>query len=262
MPRPKTRIEIVDRIGTIVKDDPKRSAQKILYRLESWAKQMGFDLPNSRTVLRLKKEILGKTEAEQMLYKSCHWPECCMSGALPWEASRTMLDLLSHFRDRGFNRPTIRISQWFWRISLAAPDLNIGKRFDLANRCGLWDLIPAKREEGFLGLESYFLLSPWRSKAMQARYDKLIHSKEVPGLPECPHPGDFPRTPAMEHIAKETISQFIGGRSQVFERLEKRMMSVAKKIAPKLGKKVKDVTLNDIEQFEIKANKTQKGKKQ
>ena len=88
-------------------------------------------LPSERTVRRYMAEFRNKPEPEQRRAEWFRWPES-MEGALPWEASRTVLDLVRHYRESGLGPPLIRECVWLWRVTLAAPDMMLDQRIDIA----------------------------------------------------------------------------------------------------------------------------------
>src|SRR5262245_4722919 len=53
------------------------------------------------------------------------------SGALPWEASRAALDLLRRYREIKLPDPLIQECLWYWRVTLAAPDMEPDDRLIL-----------------------------------------------------------------------------------------------------------------------------------
>ncbi len=183
MPRPKISDDLVESIWGLLENDPRATAGKILHTLGRWAERQGIKiaLPSERSIARIKRGYVGKDPEERRLYRWVSWPEDMLSGELPWESSRAVLDLLSYFRECGYQKPTIQNTLWFWRITLAAPDLAIEKRFDLGFRCARMSLAPDSSI--FRGLEGYLAIAPWRSKKASALYDKLTRSGAVPKIP-------------------------------------------------------------------------------
>ena len=183
MSRKKTNPLIIERIRDLA-SNPKLSSQAILNKLIPWAKKAGLsgDVPDVRTVLRYKNEYAGMPPEEKNLYRHLVWPEAMLDGLLPWEASSDALELLSYFQQQDYERPTIRVAQWFWRVTQGARDLNIEKRLELAFLCSRIVIDPS--HDVFRGMESYLAIAPWRSKNATALYEKLILSGEIPKLPD------------------------------------------------------------------------------
>lgn len=124
-------------------------------------------VPSNRSIARiLKEEWVPLPEEEKLQYREFYYPESMERGDLPWEASAACLELLGYRLD---SRPTIRMAMAFWRITLAAPDLNAWKREMLAR---VWSGVQALGEYAVLqdlrNLESYLAYAPWKSEEANA----------------------------------------------------------------------------------------------
>ena len=79
----------------------------------------------------------------------------------------------------GEQRPTVRLAKAFWRITLAAPDLDVNKRVRFARMWSASDLMgryPIKRD--LRNLEGYLAYAPWRSEEAQAAAEKAHNAGE------------------------------------------------------------------------------------
>ena len=110
-----------------------------------------------------------KPEPEQRKHDWFRWPHAMESGSLPWEASRAGLDLLAYYREHFGNeaRPTITHVLAFWRITQAAPDLDIEERSRLAGALSAGWLSEQFDEEEF-----YLAFASWRSPEHQRKYER------------------------------------------------------------------------------------------
>src|SRR5262245_7989081 len=90
-----------------------RMAQGTL-NVPSGVSQKVSDDRTIRTYLKLHAKL---TDSERVAYRPVRWPESMLSGALPWESSRAILDLVHHCNQHGWPRPTIAQGLWFWRIT-------------------------------------------------------------------------------------------------------------------------------------------------
>ena len=85
-------------------------------------------------------------------YRLLSWPAAFESGALPWESSSALMELLYYARDAGLARPTIELARIFWNATLSAPDADLLTRIEITARLAL-----GKTEgmEGYLGRRGY-----------------------------------------------------------------------------------------------------------
>ena len=78
-------------------------------------------VPSDRAIRRIMAEFKAAPEEERLPYQVFAWPQAMESGALPWEASRAVLDLVRFRIEAGYGPPLIGEAQWFWRVTLAIP---------------------------------------------------------------------------------------------------------------------------------------------
>ena len=141
---PNTRIidEWKGGIYEIKANYPRYGPDRILAKLKEREPDR-TDYPSSRTVGRALKDFQDMQPEEQDQYRYFYWPETMEAGTLPWEASRSALELLGHMEDIGprGGRPTIRYVKWFWRLTQVAPDASIQERREFAAYLGLSDAL-------------------------------------------------------------------------------------------------------------------------
>ncbi|MBI4463836.1 MAG: hypothetical protein HY647_03935 [Acidobacteria bacterium] len=179
MPKPPTDLELKTQIWDIVKDHPKISARAIFETLKARAGKEGIKLEISeRTISRVKGEFSEKTPEEKLRFGCFRWPKSMLSGALPWEAAQTLLELVHHLRERGAPHPTVSIAIWFWRITLAAPTISIAERADLAFFMKSLESDPDP-DTWTRGVEEYLIRSPWKSKRAKAAYVAAVRAGEI-----------------------------------------------------------------------------------
>ena len=103
MPRKKTGSFWVVTIHELAESDegaPRPSAAQIEIRLKKIGEQEGLkDSPSKRTIGRILQEHDRLTESEKAFYREFRWPQTMQAGLVPWESTRTALDLLDP-RDR------------------------------------------------------------------------------------------------------------------------------------------------------------------
>lgn len=127
MPRPKTSAYYEARIATLMQEELTVAA--MAERLGEEAAAWGRNDAPSRTVVGRLAQQINKTWRPVQLRAAAlfRWPEAMEQGALPWEASRAALDLLRYRLDQDFERPSIHLVQWYWRVRLGYPDASIGE---------------------------------------------------------------------------------------------------------------------------------------
>lgn len=128
MGRPPMSDEYRTRIWDLAADGFKPAS--IFRMIEEEAEEAGLDdWPSERSVRRIVGEYKAKTELERRGYGSFRWPASMGGKDLPWEASRSALDLLYLTNHLGWTRPSRRLTIWYWRAHLAAP------------HCSPWDTL-------------------------------------------------------------------------------------------------------------------------
>jgi hypothetical protein len=246
MPRPGTSNDVKRHVWELVENDPKMSAGRILIALRARATKtrIQLTLPTERTIARIKKDFVTKQPEERRPFHYFSWPEAMESGAVPWEASAAMLDLLQMFRQKDFDRPMIGTAAWFWRITQARPDLDIARRFDLANRCALLEAQDQKPGDAFQGVEWFLAMAPWRSKKALQEYERVVRAGEIPALPESPRLRDFANN---EEMAMAAIRQFHPANPVVRKRIIERFVEKSRRDRKVLTKRLgREPTFNEL----------------
>lgn len=182
MPRPKTDQSWREAIRIIAANEPALSSRAILTRLEGMEAQLGrSDWPSERTIRRILKEFPGLPEEQRTGYRHLAWPRFAEGGAMPWEAGRAVLELLRYCRVQFPDyKPTVHLGKWFWRTTLAEPDLDTARRFGIALDLAALDAgqLPESWIEGLtytpsehrLRIEDYLVSAPWQSEESMRAY--------------------------------------------------------------------------------------------
>lgn len=175
MPRPTTHPYWIDRVRWWATNYPKIGALEIADALRKPqsledAKNAGViaEPPSSRTVGRYRSEL---TPDLARPYREFCWPDAMDEGLIPWEASRACLDLVAHLKAQGEPPPEVWVMERFWRITQAAPDLEIQKRFHYA-----------KVLRHFTRSTVLFLtMTPWRSEEHERAHMAAIQEDSIFG---------------------------------------------------------------------------------
>lgn len=182
MPRPKIDQRWRDAIRNFKANEPALSSSAIHTRLaEIAAKQGRDDWPSERTIRRILKEFPGLPHEQQIEYSHLAWPRVAEQGAVPWEASRAVLELLGYCRVQFPDyKPTVHLGKWYWRTTLAAPDINTERRFGIALDLATLDAgqpadtwtggIVETPSERRLRIEEYLANAPWQSEESMKAY--------------------------------------------------------------------------------------------
>jgi hypothetical protein len=136
----------IDHMYSIFENEPELTDKEVAERLKNMEEELGKDdYPAPRTVNKYRRMYEPKSLREKAAYKLFAWPEEMGSDLLPWEASQAALELLGilfspeyttypeymrrYLRKVGefdfppYGRPTILLVHWFWRVTMAAPDM-------------------------------------------------------------------------------------------------------------------------------------------
>lgn len=116
--------------------------QRELREAERDARPADLDTPSERTIGRWLREFRALGEREQMPYRLYSWPEAMERGALPWEASEELFDLTRWLTCLPHDRLTIQRAQWYWRLTLAAPNQPPSERYFTAHMLAVADAMP------------------------------------------------------------------------------------------------------------------------
>lgn len=97
------------------------------------------DGPDLRTVQRWRNDYGELDPDSKTGFQWVRWPKSFELGALPWEASAAVRELFLLTNgdegvpfDQELKRPTVRLARWFWRVTMARPDMSIEARLNLA----------------------------------------------------------------------------------------------------------------------------------
>ena len=137
-----------------VRDELKR-------RAEAWGLK-AVDVPSESTLGRIVTEFRRTDPAERRNYQRFRWPESLGADDLPWEASRSLLDLLAYLDAHAKPRPPIRLARWYWRVTLAAPDASIPERLWNAVSLASQESVAASVSEAWT--ERFLAYAPWRDE--------------------------------------------------------------------------------------------------
>jgi hypothetical protein len=133
MPAPRHPLE--GHVKELIANKPDWGADRIRQLLEKAAADAGIeqeDLPSVATIGRIKRKMSGPERAP---YLYVRWPETFAAGFLPWEAAASIFELLQHR-----TKPvTTGEAQWYWRVTLARPDVSVPDRWRAAWASALYD---------------------------------------------------------------------------------------------------------------------------
>ena len=109
----------------------------ITRNLAEWARSKDWaDPPSERSVRRIYQEHLAKNPGQRGQYAGFRWPESMGAAEIPWEASKSVLNLLQRHREIfGIGdvwQPPIGFVRWFWRVEVAAPGLDLDRQARIA----------------------------------------------------------------------------------------------------------------------------------
>lgn len=187
MARAKTSDAWVERIREIVENDPSLKLRAIEQRLaEIAAERDERDIPSERTIRRIRKEHLERSEAERRPYRYVRWPDSFESGELPWAAAPAML---REFARRHLNReteegrPTVRWARRYWQLLQSVPDADEGALRWLraiARHLASYDVLggpPAGEREA---VEGWLALRAWEGGESSENYEDAVALGRVP----------------------------------------------------------------------------------
>ena len=133
MPRPLTDNHWQHRVRELAEQGI--NAAEIARRLEKEADKSGRDdYPSDRTVRRIRDAHMAKGPGDRRQYAGFRWPESMQDAEIPWEGSEQVLNLIRNHRTMfGLgSRPPIGFTKWFWRVTQAAPTLDLNRRARIA----------------------------------------------------------------------------------------------------------------------------------
>lgn len=165
MPRPRISQFWIDHIRVHVANHPEWSGAAI--RKELQKVKDARDVPSDRAIRRAKEEFLELNTQDRAKYLEFKWPESMEQGALPWEAARASLNLCRRYRDAGAHPPLIQECVWFWRVTLAAPDLAEWEQIRLAAYL-IANSVDRESDRGQHALRTIETALTYQSKPMEA----------------------------------------------------------------------------------------------
>ena len=206
MPKPKTDPRYEEIIGSLAEEGLK--PPKILELVEKIAEAAGWtDAPHLRTVQRLYGDYLKlplEVRREQGLFR---WPRTMELGLLPWDASRSVLDLLRYRDQQGLPRPTVRVAKWYWRIRLASPGIPIQRAEKWAALYATIEfaqLIGHKVDEFDVSAEWMLAYEPWSSEDNAKAYASTAERRQLSGYAENVITSILPRDPKVLRYTLES----------------------------------------------------------
>ncbi|MPZ99499.1 MAG: hypothetical protein GEU80_09230 [Dehalococcoidia bacterium] len=130
--------------------------------------------PAERTVRDLVKAHRARSPEERGPFRHVRWPETFISGLLPWEAARTVLDVLPINPER---RITVGWARWYYRLCLAAPD---APRADLHwSATNIAQCEALELPVDWRALECWLALSPWEGEEAAQRYHDACQAQRI-----------------------------------------------------------------------------------
>jgi hypothetical protein len=101
------------------------------------------NVPDERTIRRVMNSFRPQPESERKTFDWFRWPESMEPNGIPWQSSRTCLDLLNYCVNNEWARPTVNVVVWFVRVSEAIPGSEIPYRLEIAQE------LSRQEQEGF-----------------------------------------------------------------------------------------------------------------
>lgn len=224
--RPRTQRYWVDWVRTLYASGEKqaRIAEILLTERPSLVQQ-GVTVespPGYRTVRRICDAFGDLPLEEQLLYERFFWPQTMELNILPWDASAYALELVSEYQQRIGGRPLIRVVRWFHRVSLAAPDLILDRRVDVAGALAINETMGWPSPEIRTRLERWLAFGPWRGKKHVALYEAALKKQGDSGIFTAPTvpPAQLSLPPARlpEHAMLHIL--YFGGSGDWAKRAE------------------------------------------
>ena len=178
MARPRIDAVYQHRIADLTEQGLKPG--RITRNLAEWARLEDFaDPPSERTVRRIYKEHRAKNPGQRGQYAGFRWPESMGAAEIPWEASKSVLNLLQRHREIfGIGdvwQPPIGFVRWFWRVEVAAPGLGLDRQARIAAFLFLHEQNPeAVPDAKVRSLESFLIDEAWINRPEYLPPDVLL----------------------------------------------------------------------------------------
>jgi hypothetical protein len=137
-------------------------------------------VPSDRAIRRIMADFKKAPESQQQSYRSFAWPESMEIGALPWEASRAVLDLMRLRSENNMVRPLVVEAQWFWRVTQAMPDTPIEQRARWAIHLTLIEKSESDKTKAVEDLQWQLAYQMWRSPEDANGYQQAIKEGRIP----------------------------------------------------------------------------------
>ena len=178
MARPRIKGEYQHKIAELTEQGQK--PRSITRNLAEWARLEDLaDPPSERTVRRIYKEHRAKNPGQRGQYTGFRWPESMEYAGIPWEASKSVLNLLQRHREIfGIGdvwQPPIGFVRWFWRVEVAAPGLDLDRQARIAAFLFLHEQNPeAVPDAKVRNLESFLIDEAWINRPEYLPADVLL----------------------------------------------------------------------------------------
>lgn len=219
-------------------------ARKLWDSPDAEMRALADSFPSQRTIGRIRSdEWVPMSSEEKAQYRLVSWPDTFQRGDLPWEASAATLELLAIWLESDLfqkfvlaqrddplgpldllmGRPTVRLAEWYWRVTQAAPDLpkdivdqllqGVSPekarpiRYDIAKALATWTAagasVPHRLRDA---IEAYLAYAPWRSPIHAAHYNMAVDLGHIPVLTqEDLRSFDFPLKPYPLEAMRERV---------------------------------------------------------
>lgn|SRR6185295_12584235 len=171
-------------------------------------------IPHERTIRRVITEFQSAPDEEQRRYDWFSWPESMEAGLLPWEAGRCALDLVRHFRTADQPGPTVEECRWFWRVWLAAPELDPAVQVLEAVSLATEEVRKGDTERG--STPATMLISQQGKSFLEfsnfPKARRIFSSMAIPDPPSSGH------SKPSEKLAKSSKGETLGSKRQAKKR--------------------------------------------
>ena len=196
MPRPRIHRFWIEKIrGILANNSPMGGVEMrrlLKYDPEMEKQNPPTPVPSDRAIRRIMAEFKDAPEEERLPYQFFAWPGSMENGALPWEASRAVLDLLRLRTENRMRPPLIREAQWFWRVTLAIPDAAIEKRRHIALHLAMHAITLNPSPQTLTAIQWEMVYQPWRSAKDKQAHKRLPSELRHRPVIELPLPAALP----------------------------------------------------------------------
>jgi hypothetical protein len=175
MPKPTTEPRWVAEIYSILANGEGETDPEIAERLKSI--ESNGPAPAPRTIGKYKSLFREQPASVRQSYQELHFPGAMLEGLVPWEATKSCLELLAFCYWLGLPRPPIALAQMFWAVSRWGIGLSLIERVHMAVTIGSHTEAGVPLHDGF---EGWLAFRSWGSDMKY--YDEVI-AREDPPLP-------------------------------------------------------------------------------